>query len=408
MFAVFQPHLFSRTQDQAEEFGRALLGADLAVVTDVYASREKPIPGVTGELVVEAARRSGHRNVHYCPSWQDAPELLRGEVGAGDVVITLGAGDVNRLAQALVEEGRPSEVTAAMTAPPPPPCPWPPARAGGCSTSGAAARRPRRRRKSLLVRCSSRSPPPSRVVALPPGLVAWVLTAPLFQLRDVDVRPVKGTPPAASRPDWVRQALAPLQGKNLVRLSLAEAAARLRRNPWIDAVEIAEGAARPAARARRRAQAGRPAARRRRPRLRRRRRAAPSRRSTPPSSEAARRRGLLVVSFARAPLPRTAWPRRSRWRRSCGRVEPELGGEAGADRGAGRGGLPAAHRRPALPPAGQARARSGPKVRRLVELLPELSAPLSEDRGGRPALLAPDRRATSSISSRAQRRRTGA
>ncbi len=104
VFAVFQPHLFSRTQDQAEGFGRALLGADMAVVTDVYPSREKPIPGVTGELVVEAAMRSGHRNVRYSPSWQDAPDVLRDEVAPGDVVITLGAGDVNRLAQTLAAE----------------------------------------------------------------------------------------------------------------------------------------------------------------------------------------------------------------------------------------------------------------------------------------------------------------
>jgi UDP-N-acetylmuramate--alanine ligase len=109
VFAVFQPHLFSRTQDQAEAFGRSLLGADMAVVTDVYPSREKPIPGVTGELVVDAARRGGHRNVHYCPAWKDAPELLRGlqgeaGVGAGDIVITLGAGDVNRLAEMLVKQ----------------------------------------------------------------------------------------------------------------------------------------------------------------------------------------------------------------------------------------------------------------------------------------------------------------
>jgi UDP-N-acetylmuramate--alanine ligase len=107
LVAVFQPHLYSRTQDQAEAFGRSLLGADMAVVTDVYPSREKPIPGVTGELVVDAARRGGHRNVHYCPAWKDAPELLRGlqgeaGVGPGDVVITLGAGDVNRLAETLV------------------------------------------------------------------------------------------------------------------------------------------------------------------------------------------------------------------------------------------------------------------------------------------------------------------
>src|SRR6185295_17432996 len=104
VFAVFQPHLFSRTQGQAEAFGRALLGPDMAVVTDVYLSREQPIPGVTGELVVEAARRGGHRKVHSCPSWQDASEVLRGEVAPGDVVFTLGAGDVNRLAEALVGE----------------------------------------------------------------------------------------------------------------------------------------------------------------------------------------------------------------------------------------------------------------------------------------------------------------
>jgi UDP-N-acetylmuramate--alanine ligase len=104
VFAVFQPHLFSRTQDQAEEFGRALLAADMTVITDVYPSREKPIPGVTGELVVDAALRSGHRNVHYCPAWKDAPALLRDEVGPGDVVLTMGAGDVNRLAQQLVEK----------------------------------------------------------------------------------------------------------------------------------------------------------------------------------------------------------------------------------------------------------------------------------------------------------------
>jgi UDP-N-acetylmuramate--alanine ligase len=101
VFAVFQPHLYSRTQDQAEGFGSALLGADLAVVTDIYPSREKPIPGVTGEMVVEAARRSGHRDVHYCPSWKDAPELFQDQVKDGDVVITLGAGDVNRLVQEL-------------------------------------------------------------------------------------------------------------------------------------------------------------------------------------------------------------------------------------------------------------------------------------------------------------------
>ncbi len=104
VLAVFQPHLFSRTRDLADTFGSVLLGADLAVVTEVYASREQPIPGITGELVAEAARRSGHRNVVYCPDWAEAPAVLAEHVQPGDVIVTLGAGDVNRLAQALVAE----------------------------------------------------------------------------------------------------------------------------------------------------------------------------------------------------------------------------------------------------------------------------------------------------------------
>jgi UDP-N-acetylmuramate--alanine ligase len=102
--AVFQPHLFSRTVDQSENFGRALLLADRAVVTDVYPSREAPIPGVTGELVVQAARLSGHHHVHYCPDWRLAPQHLVEEVAPGDVVLTLGAGDIYRLARRLAEE----------------------------------------------------------------------------------------------------------------------------------------------------------------------------------------------------------------------------------------------------------------------------------------------------------------
>jgi UDP-N-acetylmuramate--alanine ligase len=99
--AVFQPHLYSRTRDLAPEFGRALLGADRALVTEIYASREQPIPGVSGRLVVEAARASGHREVAYCARWEDAPAKLAPAVRAGDVVLTLGAGDIYRLAERL-------------------------------------------------------------------------------------------------------------------------------------------------------------------------------------------------------------------------------------------------------------------------------------------------------------------
>jgi UDP-N-acetylmuramate--alanine ligase len=107
LHVVFQPHLYTRTRDQADAFGRALLAADTAIVTEVYGSREAPLPGVSGDLVVAAARSSGHRNVLRCADWRDARALLAVEVRPGDAVLTMGAGDVYRLAQALVEEEEP-------------------------------------------------------------------------------------------------------------------------------------------------------------------------------------------------------------------------------------------------------------------------------------------------------------
>ena len=102
--AVFQPHLYSRTQLLAEDFGRALLAADHAVVLDVYGSREEPMEGVSGELVVQAAKACGHRRVCYCPDWDQAMAELAPNVQEGDLVLALGAGDVYRLAMRLVEE----------------------------------------------------------------------------------------------------------------------------------------------------------------------------------------------------------------------------------------------------------------------------------------------------------------
>jgi UDP-N-acetylmuramate--alanine ligase len=102
--AVFQPHLYSRTQQLAADFGRALLAADVAWVTDVYAAREEPIPGVSGELIVDAARSSGHRHVRFVKHWRELPPLLAESVGAGELVITMGAGDVVKLGQQLAAE----------------------------------------------------------------------------------------------------------------------------------------------------------------------------------------------------------------------------------------------------------------------------------------------------------------
>jgi UDP-N-acetylmuramate--alanine ligase len=104
LVACFQPHLYSRTRMLARDFGRALALADLIVVMDVYRARERPedFPGVSGYLVAEAAADSaGGRPVWWLPGLDDAESHLRGELGEGDLLLTLGAGDVDELARRL-------------------------------------------------------------------------------------------------------------------------------------------------------------------------------------------------------------------------------------------------------------------------------------------------------------------
>jgi UDP-N-acetylmuramate--alanine ligase len=103
--AVFQPHLFSRTARQAAEFGAALAGADEVVVLEVYPARERAedFPGVTGLLVAEAAADAGGgKAVAWMPSFETAAAYLHSRLGDGDLVLTLGAGDVDALGRALV------------------------------------------------------------------------------------------------------------------------------------------------------------------------------------------------------------------------------------------------------------------------------------------------------------------
>ncbi|MDP9495353.1 MAG: UDP-N-acetylmuramate--L-alanine ligase, partial [Actinomycetota bacterium] len=96
VWAVFQPHLYSRTERLQDEFGEALSAADVVVVTDVYGSREEPVPGVTGDLVAEAVRRRG-REVHYVAHKADLARFLVDRVVSGDLVLTMGAGDITLL-----------------------------------------------------------------------------------------------------------------------------------------------------------------------------------------------------------------------------------------------------------------------------------------------------------------------
>jgi UDP-N-acetylmuramate--alanine ligase len=102
---VFQPHRYSRTQALLEEFGRAFVLADRVIVTDVYAAGETPIAGVDGRAVADALVRHGHPAVSYAPKAGTIPKMIRDAVSPGDLVITLGAGDVWKVGEAFVELG---------------------------------------------------------------------------------------------------------------------------------------------------------------------------------------------------------------------------------------------------------------------------------------------------------------
>ena len=101
---VFQPHLYSRTRDFYEEFGKSFLQSDVLVVTDIYPAREEPIQGVTGELIVHAAKRFGHKEVHYVPDKKQVPSELKKIVKSGDLVITMGAGDIWKFGEEFLKQ----------------------------------------------------------------------------------------------------------------------------------------------------------------------------------------------------------------------------------------------------------------------------------------------------------------
>jgi UDP-N-acetylmuramate--alanine ligase len=91
---VFQPHLYSRTRDFYEEFGRSFFNADVLILTDVYPAREEPIQGISGELIAHTAKEFGHKNVHYVADKKQVPAYLMRIKQRGDIIITMGAGDI--------------------------------------------------------------------------------------------------------------------------------------------------------------------------------------------------------------------------------------------------------------------------------------------------------------------------
>jgi len=103
LVVVFQPHLYSRTKDFYQDFGRSFLNSDIFICTDIYPAREKPIDGVTGEMIANITKKYGHKNVIYVPDKNDIPKKLMELKKKDDIIITMGAGDIWKYGEKFVE-----------------------------------------------------------------------------------------------------------------------------------------------------------------------------------------------------------------------------------------------------------------------------------------------------------------
>ncbi|MBN2461415.1 MAG: UDP-N-acetylmuramate--L-alanine ligase [Candidatus Cloacimonetes bacterium] len=101
---VFQPHLFSRTKDFFIEFGRSFYQSDVLIVTPIYPAREKPLPGITGKLIADAAIQSGHKHVHYVDNNNSIVLKINAVVKEGDILITMGAGTIYKYGEAFLQQ----------------------------------------------------------------------------------------------------------------------------------------------------------------------------------------------------------------------------------------------------------------------------------------------------------------
>jgi UDP-N-acetylmuramate--alanine ligase len=101
--AIFQPHTYTRTQSFYKEFGSSFDDADIAIITDVYPAREVPIEGVTGKLIADAAIQFGHKGIQYVANVDDVYEELLKTLVEGDMVITIGAGNIFNLSNKILK-----------------------------------------------------------------------------------------------------------------------------------------------------------------------------------------------------------------------------------------------------------------------------------------------------------------
>jgi len=103
LVVVFQPHRYTRTRDLLSEFATSFNDADALVVLGIYAASEEPIPGISGETLAQAVRSHGHRDVTHVERRADVAAALLPRLREGDLVLTLGAGDVTQVGPELLQ-----------------------------------------------------------------------------------------------------------------------------------------------------------------------------------------------------------------------------------------------------------------------------------------------------------------
>ncbi len=101
---VFQPHLYSRTRDFYQEFGRSFFQSDVLLISPIYPAREQPIPGISGKMIAAAAIQSGHKNVCYIENNNDIIQKIDDVIKPGDIVLTMGAGSIYKYAEKYLKK----------------------------------------------------------------------------------------------------------------------------------------------------------------------------------------------------------------------------------------------------------------------------------------------------------------
>jgi len=114
IFTVFQPHRYSRTKLLLEQFGTAFQNSDIVIINDIYPANEQPIPGISSELVYQEVKKYKKENVYYFPGKKETIPFLIDTIYHGDIVITMGAGDVWKVGKELAKESKNIEAKAGL------------------------------------------------------------------------------------------------------------------------------------------------------------------------------------------------------------------------------------------------------------------------------------------------------